>query len=164
MLPRCCWARLLQTVVFISWISSSCSSCSWVLWYVRYAERHFSLTVDFQDMSSIFAVSCCFCDSDHVVSAVLQPQVWQAHGAISVGLHSAAVIHRYVGVHPRLPSPYGAAHRSWHKSPLYGGDPNAGYIHWEKHILLHRPGEAPLGRINGDGSSFQRDRDEEMWI
>lgn len=56
-----------QLILFFLLMSSLVRSC--------YAERHFSLTVDFQDMSSIFAVSCCFCDSDHVVSAVLQPQV-----------------------------------------------------------------------------------------
>lgn len=121
------------------------------------------LTIHFQDKASVLAASRCFRDSDHIVSSILQAQVWQAHRAIVVGLHSAAVIHRYVGVHPRLPSPYGAAHRSWHKGPLYGGDPNAGNIHWEKHILLHGPGEAPLGRMDGDGSSFQSEKDEEIW-
>lgn len=121
----------------------------------------FKLTVHFQDKPSVLAASRCLWDGDHVVSVVLQPQVRQAHGAIVVGLHPAAVVQRYVRVHPRLPSPYGAAHRSRHKVPLYGGDPAAGDIHWEKHVLLHRPGEAPQGRMYGDGSRLKRE--EEMW-
>lgn len=117
------------------------------------------LTVHFQDKASVLAASCYFCDGDHVESSILQPQVRQAHRAVAVGLHSAAVVHGYVGVPPRLPSPYGAAHRSWHKGPLYGGDPDAGNVHWEKHVLLHWPGEAPLGGMDGDGPGFQREED-----
>lgn len=70
-----------------------------------------SLTVHLQDKPSIFAASSCFCNSDHVVSSILQPQVRQAHGAIAIGLHPAAVILCYVRIHPRLPCHYGAAHR-----------------------------------------------------
>lgn len=117
-------------------------------------EKH-KLTIYFEDEAAVFAASCRFCDSDDVVSCVLQPQVWQAHGAIVVGLHSAAVIHSYVGVNPWLPCPYGAADHTWHKVPFYGGDPTAGNVHWEKDVLLHWSGEASLGTVDGDGSSFR---------
>lgn len=117
-------------------------------------ESQLQLTVHFQDKASVLAASWCISNSDHVESSVLQLQVWQADGAIVVSLHSAPVIHRHVGVHARLPSSNGAAHRSWHKVPLYRGDPTAGNVHWEKHILLHWPGEAPLRRMDGDGSGF----------
>jgi len=123
-----------------------------------------ALTVHFQDKPDILAASCWVCDSDHIVSSILQPQVRQAHWTIFKGLYSAFVIYSYVGVQPRLPSPYISAHQSWHKGPLYGGVPAAIKIHWEEHILQHRPGEAPLGRIDGDGSGLQREKDEEMQI
>lgn len=80
--------------------------------FLRFGRSPNPLTIHLQDKASVLAASCCFCDSDHVVPRVLQPQVRQPHGAVVEGLHSAAVVLRDVGVPPRLPGPYGAAHRS----------------------------------------------------
>lgn len=69
-----------------------------------------SLTIDFQDKSSILAAACIVSDGHHVVAGVLQPQIRQDHGAVVVRLHAAAIVGSDVDEGAWPPDPDGAAH------------------------------------------------------
>ena len=109
-------------------------------------------TVHFQDEARILAAPRGVCHRDDIVARVLQSQVCQSHGPIGVCVHSVSIIHRHVGENPRLPDSYAPAHNPRHEGPLYCGDPKAGNIHREKHMVLHRPCQALLRRLYGEGT------------
>lgn len=120
--------------------------------------RRSGLTIDLEDQAAVLAVAAGLGDRHHVEAGVWQPQVRQAQGAIAVSLHPAAVVLRDVAGDPRLPGADAAAHGPRHECPEDGRRPRAGHVYGEQHVVLHRPREAPLRTVDGDGRRWGEGR------